>query len=221
MTRKIEHLALSSLAVNPVNPKAHDLDTIDKSIGRFGYVEPVVVDGRTGQIISGHGRTATLRAMEERGETAPEGVVLDEDGSWLVPVVTGWSSRTDAEASAALIAMNRTTELGGWVDDALLDLLDGLAQDEEAGLSGVGYSEDELEELRAWVGHFEKEQEEPEDRDLDTLEEEFGGMTEEDGLIRVVLNLEPELAERLTAIIEKAPSLPALVSRWIEAEGIE
>lgn len=151
-SRRIDYVPLGDLTPNPANPKAHDFETIDASVGRFGYVEPVVVDDRTGYLISGHGRRETLLAMRERGETAPEGVVTQEDGTWLVPVSRGWASRTDTEATAALIALNRTTELGGWVDDELLGLLDSLTEDELSGgegLVGVGYDEGSIETLRA------------------------------------------------------------------------
>lgn len=145
--RRLDYRPVADLAPDPRNPKAHSVDAIDASIGRFGYVEPVVLDERTGFIISGHGRTKTLQAMEARGDTPPEGITLDDDGRWLAPVVAGWGSRTDSEAAAALIALNRTTELGGWEDDALLDLLDELAQ-VEGGFDGVGFDETEIERLR-------------------------------------------------------------------------
>lgn len=149
--RTIEHLPLASLVAkaNPRNPKDHPLSTITESVGRFGYIEPAILDGRTGLIISGHGRTETLANMEARGEAPPEGIVLGPDGGWMIPVVTGWASRSDTEAGAALIALNRTTEMGGWVDDAPLGLLDDLmADDPEDGLLGVGYGEDEITALR-------------------------------------------------------------------------
>lgn len=138
---------LEDLRPNPMNPKGHSIETIDASVGRFGYVEPIVMDERTGYLISGHGRRETLLAMKERGETAPEGVTVDGDGRWRVPVARGWRSRTDTEAAAALIALNRTTELGGWVDDALLDILDTLTEEED-GLAGVGFEHDEVDDLR-------------------------------------------------------------------------
>ena len=145
--RGIEHVPLSELKPDPRNPKQHSVSEITDSIGRFGVVDPIVRDDRTGFIISGHGRTKTLRAMKERGETPPSGVLEGEGGEWLVPVAVGWSSRSDSEASAALIAMNRTTELGGWVDDELLALLSDL-EELEGGLLGVGYGEDDLDALR-------------------------------------------------------------------------
>lgn len=162
MSRTTEYLDLDSLKPDPRNPKSHDLETIDSSVGRFGYIEPIVRDDRTGYIVSGHGRTKTLLAMKDRGESPPEGIDVTEDGAWLVPVTTGWKSRTDAEAAAALIALNRTTELGGWVDDALLDLLDDL-EGEEGGLIGVGYQRDEIAALRERVAVLNDAQREEEE----------------------------------------------------------
>jgi hypothetical protein len=149
--RRIEYRDLDDIEANPSNPKAHDVGTINDSVARFGYIDGVVIDERTGYLISGHGRTKTLRAMRDRGESPPDGVSVDATGAWLVPVQLGWSSRTDAEAKAALIALNRTTILGGWVDDSLLGLLDELSDNgnDMAGLQGVGYGKDDMDELRA------------------------------------------------------------------------
>lgn len=148
--RHIEHLPLSELLDDKRNPKQHDLPTIDASVGRFGFIESIVRDDRTGRTISGHGRTKQLRAMKERGEMPPEGVILREDGEWLVPVTVGWASRTDTEAAGALIALNRAGEIGGWVDDALLTLLDELSAQED-GLDGVGFDTGDIDDLRAML----------------------------------------------------------------------
>lgn len=161
--RTITLMRLDELQPDPRNPKAHDVGTIEQSVSRFGYVEPVIIDGRTGYIISGHGRTKTLRAMRDSGEQPPEGVIVDDD-AWLVPVVAGWSSRSDSEAAAALVALNRTTELGGWVDDALLDLLDDLDE-----LNGVGYTDDDIEQLRTRLADVEFNPTDDDDR-LDVLD---------------------------------------------------
>lgn len=148
-TRRVELLPLAELAgrTNPQNPKAHALGTIDASVSRFGYVEPVVLDERTGRIVSGHGRTQTLADMHARGETPPEGIERDKTGGWLVPVVRGWASATDAEANAALISLNRSTEMGGWDDTALLELLHTL-EDVEDGFAGVGFDMIDLDNLQ-------------------------------------------------------------------------
>lgn len=143
--RRTEYLPLAALKPDPANPKSHDMEALDASVGRFGFVEGITVDERTGYIVAGHGRHKALTDMEARGETPPEGVTVSEDGDWLVPVQRGWSSRTDAEARAYLIASNRTSELGGWVDDSLLSALDELDGD----FTGVGFGEDDLDDLRA------------------------------------------------------------------------
>lgn len=147
--RWTEYMALESVLPNPANPKAHDHEQIDASVGRFGYIESITLDERTGCLISGHGRRETLIAMRDRGETAPEGVMVrDSDGAWLVPVARGWASRTDTEALAALVALNRLTEVGGWEETALLDLLDQVSAIGDDAFAGVGFSEDDLDDLR-------------------------------------------------------------------------
>ena len=164
-SRRIEYMPLAELQADPRNPKGHDTSTIEASIDRFGYLEPIVVDGRTGLIVSGHGRVKTLTARRARGEAPPEGVVEQEGGAWLVPVVSGWSSRSDVDAAAALVALNRTTELGGWVDDALLGLLDGLAEEDD-GLVGVGYTGGDLDRLRDLLDADDSEDGEDGDGDV-------------------------------------------------------
>lgn len=146
MTRTVQHLRLSELKADPRNPKSHALDTINSSVTRFGFVEPIIVDSRTGLIVSGHGRQQVLSEMEERGDTPPDGITVDADGAWCVPVIKGWASRDDVEAAGALIAMNRSTELGGWVDESLLELLGELSAG--PGLNGIGYDDADLEALR-------------------------------------------------------------------------
>ena len=121
--RRVEYVSLRKLRADPRNPKSHHAESIEHSISRFGFVEPIVVDERTEYIASGHGRVETLTRMRSDKKPAPKGVKVTGKGDWLVPVVKGWESASDAEAGAALIAFNRTTELGGWVDEALLDLL--------------------------------------------------------------------------------------------------
>lgn len=194
--RRVENLPLSELNPNPANPKDHHVATIDASVGRFGFVEPIVVDGRTGQIISGHGRTEALTAMEARGESPPEGITLDKDGQWLVPTVVGWSSRTDTEASAALVALNRAGELGGWVDESLLSILDDLSDLGDDGLDGVGYGEKDIADLRKHIEHIEP--------DLDDLADEWDGsdMSAPSSSGHTITVLDADLFERWTAYAE-------------------
>jgi ParB-like chromosome segregation protein Spo0J len=165
--RTVQYQPLAALVADPANPKAHDTDLIGESVARFGYIEPIVRDERTGYIISGHGRTESLRALEEAGGNPPDGVRVDEDGVWLVPVLVGWESRSDADARAALIALNRTGEVGGWDDTALLDLLARLGEMDD-GLVGVGYSDKDITDLTRFL-------EQHDDDDLDDLADQWDG----------------------------------------------
>jgi len=147
--RRIEQRPLSSLRPNPRNPKAHADDLIDASIERFGYIEPVSVDERTDYLISGHGRIARLTERKQRGEAPPDGVSVDEEtGDWLIPTVVGWASKDDQEAEAALVALNRLTERGGWDSSALLAVLDNLAESQSSLLDVIGYGEADLDLLK-------------------------------------------------------------------------
>lgn len=128
----------------PVNPKRHAA-SLGASIDRFGYTEPVIVDDRTGLLVSGHGRVAQIVAKETAGEDPPEGVVAGPAG-WEIPVVRGWASASDSEAEAALLALNRITERGGWNEAELADLLQGIAG---SGFAGTGFDQAELDGLLA------------------------------------------------------------------------
>lgn len=207
--RKVAYLPLSELTPDPRNPKGHDHETIGASIGRFGVLDLIVRDERTGRIVSGHGRAEVFGRMRDRGEEPPEGVLLTPDGKdWMVPVVVGWASRTDTEAAAALIALNRTTELGGWVDDALLELLDEIGSLGPDGLAGVGYDEHELEDLRKLLAPDD-------DADVDDWDGESGlAPREETTTIEIT---DPNLAAAWVAYRAKQPTdtiaLAALMSR--------
>lgn len=220
--RTITYRPLSEIREDPANPKDHHLGSIQDSVGRFGFLEPIVMDERTGLLVSGHGRLASLQALHDEDPTqAPEGIQIDDNGTWMVPVVGGWSSQDDFQARGALVALNRTNELGGWVDEALLDVLSELS-DTEQGLAGTGYDDDALENLRTWVDHFDAnaDGDDDPDRDLDALEDEFGGMTAEDKLVKVVIKLPPELGGKLSALLESVTSVNRLVQGWVnEAEA--
>lgn len=144
-------LLLDELVAAEQNPKAHDEASLDASLTRFGYVEPIVRDDRTGRLVSGHGRTERIRARHAAGDDPPEGVEADE-GQWRVPVVTGWASKDDVEANAAIIALNRIGERGGWHEEDLAGMLTNLGT-AGAGLEGTGYEPDDVTELLDWLAN--------------------------------------------------------------------
>lgn len=144
MTLSIVYTRARAVATAADNPKRHAA-TLGASIDRFGYSEPVILDERTGRLISGHGRLAAVIEREEAGAEPPDGIHPGPDG-WEIPVVRGWASRDDQEAEAALLALNRISERGGWKDQELADLLEGIAT---SGFEGTGYDEAQLTALLA------------------------------------------------------------------------
>lgn len=143
---RVDYLPLLALKRAPRNPKDHDLGALSQSFQRFGFVSPVVMDDRTGQLVAGHGRLDGLLQRQRAGEPPPKGIRADEHGAWHVPVVRGWASQSDVDAEAYLLADNQMTIAGGWIDAELLMLMRDLDKDAE-GLAGTGFDRDDLNEL--------------------------------------------------------------------------
>lgn len=143
-TRRLELMPLADVAGAAKNPKKHAHEDLGASIGRFGYVEPVVIDERTGRLVAGHGRIEALRAARKRGDAPPQGVEL-RDGEWFVPILRGWSSRSDDEAQAYLVASNQITAKGGWDDAGLAQILGEL--EKHSTLEGTGFAPDDVKSL--------------------------------------------------------------------------
>jgi hypothetical protein len=141
------YMPLDELVPATHNPKKHRLDLLRSSMDRFGFAAPVLRDERTGRLVVGHGRAETLSQMRDAGQSPPDGVQLDDAGRWLVPVVRGWASRSDAEADAYLLADNKHTELGGWDDAGLAEVLTSLAGNDFDLAELAGWTPSELEEL--------------------------------------------------------------------------
>ncbi|MFY9344092.1 MAG: DNA modification methylase [Planctomycetota bacterium] len=137
----IRTVPLDSLHLDPSNVRTHDtrnLDAISASLKRFGQAEPLVVQRQTGRVIGGNGR---LQAMKQLGWTDCEVVELDLD---------------DLQATSLSIALNRTGELAGWDEPALVQLLEQLRR--EDGLEGVGFTTDDIDALVAQLREEEERQ---------------------------------------------------------------
>lgn len=143
--RRIEYVPLATIDAAPRNPKRHDRNGIRTSIDRFGLGELPLIDERTGRLVAGHGRLDDITDRRRKGQEPPDGVQVDDNGEWLVPLVRGWASRSDAEAEAYLVASNKLTMAGGWDDDALAAMLSDLA--DENLLPLTGFTEAELAKM--------------------------------------------------------------------------
>ena len=133
---RLEYVPLDELQKWEANPKDHDLGLLNQAIGRWGFLNPVLIDERTGLLNAGHGRLETLEPMRAGGQAPPTYVQTDGGGRWLLPVLRGWASASDADAAARAVADNRTQEMGGWDDAALAEVLEGLARDRLISFDG-------------------------------------------------------------------------------------
>ncbi|NEW73782.1 ParB N-terminal domain-containing protein [Streptomyces rhizosphaericus] len=145
--RYTTYVPLTDLAPAPGNPKKHEVERIIESIHTHGFVDQPIADERTGTILGGHGRREALIEMQTRGERLPAGLLLDNDGGWLVPVQRGWASRSDAEAKALNIKLNKIGADGGWRPRALAAYLEDIVTADAELFDSLAIPEDELESL--------------------------------------------------------------------------
>lgn len=130
----IEALAvpIEKLERLPGNPHHGDVEAVKRSYERFGQRKPVVAVGtkEAGGFVSA-GNTQ-LDAATELG--------------WTHLAVV-WTSDSEEEAKAFALADNRTSVLGYDDEGELLAMLESI-KDSGQGLEGVGFSEDDLADLR-------------------------------------------------------------------------
>lgn len=133
MPDKLETAAIASLRNHDRNARTHSkaqIEQIRRSIERFGFTNPVLVDNAN-TIIAGHGRVAAARLLK-----------LD-----CVPVLR-LEHMSEAERRAYVIADNRLAELAGWDKDLLqLELGAILAAEADFDLALTGFDGGELEAL--------------------------------------------------------------------------
>ncbi|RJG26691.1 ParB N-terminal domain-containing protein [Paenibacillus thiaminolyticus] len=121
---------IRAAAYNPridLQPDDPEYKKLRRSIEEFGYVEPIVWNERTGNMVGGHQRFKIL--VNEQGRTEVEVSVVDLD---------------ETQERLLNLALNKVS--GRWDDEALARLLDEL-QAEAADLSLTGFDEDEIDRL--------------------------------------------------------------------------
>ena len=150
--RRLEYQRLDDVRPAARNPKGHDEAFLDGSVERWGFTEPILLDERTGRLIVGHGRLESLQRKKAGGDDVPEGIIVDKNGDWLLPVVRGWSSVNDTEAEAYLIVSNRSPERGGWKPTELAEMLAEYEQQAAGFALGVGFDDDQYRNLLQETG---------------------------------------------------------------------
>lgn len=125
-----ETIALDAYAPAPYNPRTiskHDMANLQRSIERWGDLENVVVNKRTGHIVSGHQRVEAAKAAGLKDFRA---VVIDVN---------------EDEEKLINLAMNRVR--GEWDEPGLGALLGELGELPGVDVSLAGFGESELSAL--------------------------------------------------------------------------
>ena len=114
---ELRYIPLDAVRQWERNPKAHDLGGIIASIARHGFNDPPKWDanlnGGEGGLAHGNGRAEALHTMKIRKMPAPRGVVVTDQGDWLVPVYFGLDQVSQAVAEAYALDHNNLTMIGG------------------------------------------------------------------------------------------------------------
>lgn len=144
---------IRTIPVEKINPAAYnpridlqpgdpEYDALKKSIEQFGYIDPLIWNEKTGNLVGGHQRYKIL--MEERPKEITVSVVsLDED-----------------KEKALNIALNKIS--GDWDEEKLEKVLSEL-KEANFDMSFTGFSDEEYKELLKNL---------PSDTEIDTVEED-------------------------------------------------
>lgn len=129
----------SELHTHPDNARRGDITAIAESLQRFGQLRPIVAL-KNGTIVAGN---HTYRAaVEELGWDTVAAIRVD---------------LSDEEATAYLLADNRTSELGTMDPEALAALVER-AMMAPGGLAGTGYTEADVDDLAAELAGLDLEE---------------------------------------------------------------
>lgn len=135
LTDEMQRVPIDNVHEHPSNPRDGDIGEIQKSIRQNGFYGALVVQESSGKILAGNHR---WRAAQAEG--------LDE-----VPVI--YVDVGDEEALRILLADNRTSDVAGYHEDQLADLLEHLDSTEDR-LAGTGYGGGDLDELLDDLGRI-------------------------------------------------------------------
>lgn len=145
-------IPVSEIKPHPRNPRIHPdsaLTKLEKSIGEFGFTNPVLLS-KDGVLLAGHAR---LKASKRKGLKEVPAIYLDLEG---------------AKADAYLIADNRLQQDTKWEKDMLKIMLEDLELNDYP-LDMTGFEVDELDKL---LGKEEEEEVTPEMEFTEELLEE-------------------------------------------------
>jgi ParB/RepB/Spo0J family partition protein len=112
------------------NPRHNEeaIDTVAKSIKRFGFGAPIIARKEDGMIIAGHTRYKAAQLLQ-----------LDK-----VPV--RYLDLDPADAKMLALADNKVGEISSWNDELLQDIFQDF-QENEIDISDLGWSDNEIQHI--------------------------------------------------------------------------
>jgi len=151
---RVDDVAIDRLRPDPANPRRigdAELDALERSLRRFGFVQPVLARREDGVVIGGHQRLVAARRL----------------GLKSVPTV--WLDLSVEQARLLGLALNRIS--GSWDEQLLARLLVDLEGTVDLDVTLSGFDEDEVEALVRSLDARER-RERPEQFDLEAALEE-------------------------------------------------
>ena len=128
MTWRRLRVPIDSLHQLPGNPRRGDVEAVAASLARFGQRKPIVV--------------------------ADDGTIIAGNHTWAAAKQLGWDEIAvvrvgddEATAQAFALADNRTAELGGYDEAALLDLIRSVAEVDASLLADTGWDDASVQDL--------------------------------------------------------------------------
>ena len=136
------------------NPRVneHAVQDVANSITRFGFASPIVARSEDRRVIAGHTR---LLAAKHLGLTSVPVRLIDV---------------TDSEADALALADNKLGEIADWDESALSEIIQSLTE-QGTDLTGLGWEEQELDDLVQSLDDLGDTEPEPEDEPPEVMDE--------------------------------------------------
>lgn len=188
--RTLKAAELKAAEYNPrkdLQPEDAEYQKLRRSIEEFGYVEPIIWNERTGNVVGGHQR---LKVLLEKGAEEIEAVVVDLD---------------DRDEKILNVLLNKVK--GRWDIGKLADLLQDL--EDAGGMELTGFEDWELQSLLMQYDHIKDLMEEDFSGYSDEKERSTFTMTfslpagARETVEAYMKNTENAKAEMATAIINK------------------
>lgn len=159
---QLERVTLSDLSTYINNPRRGDVKAIAASMKTNGVYKPLVVNkgthtGRPYEVLAGN---HSLKAMRHLAEEHPEDDRWQRADVYVVDV-------DEDRAAKIVLADNRTSDLGSYDNDELLDLLQSVDNE----LDGTGYDDEFVE---AMLGSFSP------DHEAGNVEDPYASIGEQD-----------------------------------------